>query len=65
MAENKEKEIIKTYEYYCNIIDIMLGDMSNVKLQDIQDVMDELRAELDKIEENENEMSADKANSRH
>ena len=58
-AENKDKEIIKTYEYYCNIIDIMLSDMSNVKLKDIQDAMDELRVELDKIEGKENEMSAD------
>ena len=59
MAENKDKEIIKTYEYYCNIIDIMLSDMSNVKLKDIQDAMDELRVELDKIEGKENEISAD------
>ena len=60
MAENKDKEIIiKTYEYYCNIIDIMLSDMSNVKLKDIQDAMDELRVELDKIEGKEDEMSAD------
>ena len=59
MAENKDKEIIKTYEYYCNIIDIMLSDMSNVKLKDIQDAMDELRVELDKIEGKEDVMSAD------
>ena len=61
MVENKK---IQTYEYYCNILDTMLGDMSNVTLNDIQDVMDELHTEINKIEieEKEDEMSADKTN---
>lgn len=61
MVENKK---IQTYEYYCNILDTMLSDMSNVTLNDIQDVMDELHTEINKIEieEKEDEMSADKAN---
>ena len=61
MVENKK---IQTYEYYCNIIDTMLSDISNVTLDDIQDVMDELHTEINKIEieEKEDEMSADKAN---
>ena len=61
MVENKK---IQTYEYYCNIIDTMLSDMSNVTLNDIQDVMDELHTEINKIEieEKEDEMSADKTN---
>ena len=56
--------MIQTYEYYCNILDTMLSDMSNVTLNDIQDVMDELHTEINKIEieEKEDEMSADKAN---
>ena len=59
MVENKK---IQTYEYYCNILDTMLSDMSNVTLNDIQDVMDELHTEINKIEieEKEDEMSADK-----
>lgn len=61
MVENKK---IQTYEYYCNILDTMLSDMSNVTLSDIQDVMDELHTEINKIEieETEDEMSADKTN---
>lgn len=61
MVENKK---IQTYEYYCNILDTMLSDMSNVTLNDIQDVMDELHTEINKIEieEKEDEMSADKTN---
>lgn len=61
MVENKK---IQTYEYYCNILDTMLSDMSNVTLNDIQDVMDELHTEINKIEieEKEYEMSADKTN---
>lgn len=42
----------------------MLSDISNVTLDDIQDVMDELNTEINKIEieDKENEMSADKTN---
>lgn len=42
---------LKTYEYYFSIIDLMLNDMSNVTLNDINDVMDELHVEIKKIEE--------------
>lgn len=60
MAENK---IIQTYEYYFNILNLMLDEMSNVGLSDIQDLVDELQEELEKIEERrKNEMSADKTN---
>lgn len=59
---DKDK-IIKTYQYYFSIINLMLNDMSNIKLTDIQDVVDELEEELDKIEGKEDEMSADKTNS--
>ena len=47
-----------------NILDTMLSVMSNVTLNDIQDVMDELHTEINKIEieEKEDEMSADKTN---
>ena len=54
MVENK---LIKTYEYYFSIIDLMLSDMSNITLNDINDVMDELNTEVNKIKEEEkNEM---------
>lgn len=61
MVENK---IIQTYEYYFNILNLMLNDMSDVTLSDIQDALDELREELDKIEGKENEMSTNKNNIR-
>ena len=52
-----DKNKISTYEYYFNIIEIMLSDMDNVTLNDIQDVVDELNIEIKKIEEGkENEM---------
>lgn len=54
MVENR---LIKTYEYYFSIIDLMLSDMNNVTLNDISDVMDELNTEVSKIKEEErNEM---------
>lgn len=55
MAE-KCKEKLTTYEYYFNIIELMLSDMSDVTLNDIQDVTDELRDEISKIEERNDEM---------
>lgn len=58
---DKDK-IIKTYEYYFSIINLMLNDMSNIKLADIQDAVDELEEELSKIEEREDEMPTDKTN---
>lgn len=61
MAENK---IIQTYEYYFNILNLMLDEMSNVGLSDIQDLVDELQEELEELEKIEerrkDEMSADK-----
>lgn len=49
MADNNALKIEK-YEYYTNILDIMLSDMSDVTLSDIQDVIDELHQELERIE---------------
>lgn len=49
MADNNALKIEK-YEYYMNILDIMLSDMSDVTLSDIQDVIDELHQELERIE---------------
>ena len=58
MAENR---LIKTYEYYFSIIDLMLNDINNVTLHDIQDVMDELSVEVKSIEEEiKSEVSIDK-----
>lgn len=56
MAE-KCKNKLTTYEYYFNIIELMLNDMSNVTLDDIQDAIDELRNEINKIEEEQDEIS--------
>lgn len=50
MVEDK----LKTYEYYFSIIDLMLSDMNNITLNDINDVMDELHVEIEKIEEGKN-----------
>lgn len=52
----KCKDKLTTYEYYFNIIELMLSDMSDVTLNDIQDVTDELRDEISKIEERNDEM---------
>lgn len=49
MAGNNALKVEK-YEYYMNILDMMLSDMSDVTLSDIQDVMDELHQELEGIE---------------
>lgn len=49
MADNNALKIEK-YEYYISILDIMLSDMSDVTLSDIQDVIDELYQELERIE---------------
>lgn len=49
MADNNALKIEK-YEYYMSILDIMLSDMSDVTLSDIQDVIDELHQELERIE---------------
>lgn len=49
MVENKKDKIIELYDYYTNMIDTMLNDMSNIKLNDIHDVIDELHVELNKI----------------
>ena len=52
-----EDRLIKTYEYYFSIIDLMLSDINNITLNDINDVMDELNTEINKIKEEEkNEM---------
>ena len=45
---------LKTYEYYFSIVDLMLNDINNVTLNDINDVMDELHVEIEKIEEGKN-----------
>lgn len=45
---------LKTYEYYFSIIDLMLNDINNITLNDINDVMDELHVEIEKIEEGKN-----------
>lgn len=50
MVEDK----LKTYEYYFSIIDLMLNDINNIALNDINDVMDELHVEIEKIEEGKN-----------
>lgn len=50
MVEDK----LKTYEYYFSIIDLMLNDINNITLNDINDVMDELHVEIEKIEEGKN-----------
>lgn len=49
MVENKKDKIIELYDYYTNMIYTMLNDMSNIKLNDIHDVIDELHVELNKI----------------
>lgn len=46
-----------TYEYYIDILNLILNDMSEASLIDIQDVLDELQVEINKIGEEKNEMS--------
>ena len=60
--ENNKDNIISTYGYYLDILDIILSDISNATLDDIQDVIDELHVELNKIKEKEDEMPTDKDN---
>lgn len=60
LTEEQKDKIIDIYSYYFSIIDLMLADISNVSLLDVNDVIDELNIELDKMEkkgENKNEMS--------
>lgn len=45
-----------TYEYYIDILNLILNDMSEASLIDIQDVLDELQVEINKIGEEKNEM---------
>lgn len=60
--ENNKDNIISTYGYYLDILDIILSDISNATLDDIQDVIDELHVELNRIKEKEDEMPTDKDN---
>ena len=53
MVENKKDKTIEIYEYYISILELMLSDMSNISLSDIQDCLDELRVEIERVEKNE------------
>lgn len=58
MVEDNLKDIIiETYDYYISILNVMLADMSEISLNDIQDCLDELEVELERVKNNE--MSAD------
>lgn len=54
MVEDNLKDIIiETYDYYISILNVMLADMSEISLNDIQDCLDELEVELERVKNNE------------
>lgn len=54
MVEDNLKDIIiETYDYYISILNVMLADMSEISLNDIQDCLDELEVELERVKSNE------------